>query len=566
MQLATHQHSAIAMIRATEAAYHTLDASGAIVHSRIGWFTDPPGAGKTRVIIEVTSGPAPVPRGVSYSTSAGDLVSATIHRPPPEGTTLETTIVVVPPSIVAQWESELSAAQVGYFPIRLVAHVATFVQRIVANDLPRVTLVCSTRYPEVCEALAGYVPVRLVLDEAPRLKLTAHSITARFTWLVSAAPEVASVHDLIPRGTRTYWALLRLLPIATLRQLVVRNADQTIVYPCSVVERRHVCAGDAAVLLVMRSYVGASVRARLDANDVQGALLELGAGSGDDLMTVVRRRIDSDAEETGLLIRQVGIQLLRLAGPAHERATAYLARLRERLERLHRDAHSADARFADALHSDCVICHSTLEHPVLVQCCQNLFCAVCILSWTQRNVAAVSTCPACRAPNVQMVRISVPGETADAETPAPAGTLAPATAPATATPQVQSKTETILAIIAAAVSGVLLYSDNVSGMYAIRNKLEEAGIVHGELRGRSTTRDKALRVFRDGGVKVLFLNAGENCAGIDLPGVSDIILYHAMSPSTYTQIVGRGKRICRTEPLAVHSLVLADDEMNERPI
>jgi hypothetical protein len=418
----------------------------------------------------------------------------------------------------------------------------------------------------VCEALAGYVPVRLVLDEAPRLKLTAHSITARFTWLVSAAPEVASVHDLIPRGTRTYWALLRLLPIATLRQLVVRNADQTIVYPCSVVERRHVCAGDAAVLLVMRSYVGASVRARLDANDVQGALLELGAGSGDDLMTVVRRRIDSDAEETGLLIRQVGIQLLRLTGPAHERATAYLARLRERLERLHRDAHSADARFADALHSDCVICHSTLEHPVLVQCCQNLFCAVCILSWTQRNVAAVSTCPACRAPNVQMVRISVPGETAEAETPTPAGTLAPATAPATATPQVQSKTETILAIIAAAVSGVLLYSDNVSGMYAIRNKLEEAGIVHGELRGRSTTRDKALRVFRDGGVKVLFLNAGENCAGIDLPGVSDIILYHAMSPSTYTQIVGRGKRICRTEPLAVHSLVLADDEMNERPI
>lgn len=553
MQLATHQHSAIASMRAAEAAYHTLDASGALVHSRVGWFTDPPGAGKTRVIIEVSSGPAPVPRGVSYSTSAGDLVSATIHRPPPDGPTLETTIVVVPPSIVAQWEAELATAQVGFFPVRLNAHVATLSQRILANDLPRVTLVCSTRYPEVCEALAGYVPVRLVLDEAPRLKLTAHSIPARFTWLVSAAPEVPSVHDLIPRGTRTYWALLRMLPLATLRHLVVRNADRAIVYPCSVVERRHVCAGDTAVLLVMRSYVGASVRARLDANDVQGALMELGAGSGDDLMTVVRRRIDSDAEETGLLIRQVGIQLLRLAGPAHERASAQLARLRDRLERLHRDARSADARFADALHSDCAICQSTLEHPVLVQCCQNLFCAVCLLSWTQRPASA-QTCPACRTPNVQMVRISVPG----AEAPA---TPATAETPATpAPPPVKSKTETILEIIAAASAGVLLYSDNVGGMYAIRNKLEEAGILHGELRGRSTTRDKALRVFRDGGVKVLFLNAGENCAGIDLPGVSDIILYHAMSPSTYTQIVGRGKRICRTEPLAVHSLVLADDE------
>lgn len=550
--LAPHQTRAVERMRQLEASGEVHDSRGAVVHTRVGWFADPPGAGKTRVVIAVASGAPPNERAVTYSVCAGELASATFRVAPLAGTHVETTVVVVPPSIVAQWETELAAAGAGHFTVRLVAHASAMRQRLAAADLPCVTLVCSTRYPEVCEALDGYVPHRLVLDEAPRLKLTAHRIAARFTWFVSATREVPDAADLVPRGTRAYWSALRALPASSLNAIAVRNADADIVYPCSITSVEHVCIGDAAMLLAPRQYVGATVRAMLDANDVQGALAELGGGAGEDLMTVVRRRIASDTEETGLQMRQIQIHIARLTGYARERMALQLARTEERLERLRRDAASADARFADALASDCAICHSTLEHPVLVPCCQNLFCAVCMLSWMQARPGA--PCPACRAEHVRLVRIAAPehAQAADQAAEHEAAQAEPR-------PELKTKAATILSIVNAARAGVLVYSTHVSGMYSIRSMLVEAGVSHSELQGRSTTRDKVLRKFRTGDVKVLFLNASENCAGIDLPGVSDIVLYHQMPESMHTQIVGRGRRICRTEPLAVHSLVLAED-------
>ena len=548
--LAPHQLRAVDEMRRLEASEHVVDARGATVHARVGWLADPPGAGKTRTVIALAAGEPPVQRSIAYSVCAGDLASCTTTVQPARGTAVATTVVVVPPSIVAQWEDELAGAGVGHFPVRLATHVAQLRERLAAGDLPLVTLVCSARYEEACEALAGHVPHRLVLDEAPRLKLTAHRVSARFTWLVSASKETPDLADLLPRGSRAFWGALRALPFPALRALTVRNADASIEYRCNITSAEVVCVGDAAMLLASRQYVGASVRAMLDANDVQGALAELGGGPSEDLMTVVRRRIASDTEETGLLLRQVEIQLSRVLTTFNrERYAAQRARLEERLERLRRDGASAESRFADALGSDCAICHSTLEHPVLVPCCQNLFCGACMLAWMSARYNA--PCPACRAEGARLIPIATAGPSA----PAPS----PPASPAPETPALRTKAETVLAIVTAARAGVLVYSTHVSGMYTIRNKLAEAGVSFSELQGRSTTRDKALRRFRAGELKVLFLSASENCAGIDLPGVSDIVLYHRMPEPTLTQIVGRGRRICRTEPLAVHTLVLPDD-------
>jgi superfamily II DNA or RNA helicase len=176
-----------------------------------------------------------------------------------------------------------------------------------------------------------------------------------------------------------------------------------------------------------------------------------------------------------------------------------------------------------------------------------------MLSWMQARTNA--PCPACRVEGARLIPIATAETAQPAETPpAPEPEPVPPAAPA-----LRTKAEAVLAIVTAARAGVLVYSTHVSGMYTIRNKLDEAGVSHSELQGRSTTRDKALRKFRAGDTKVLFLSASENCAGIDLPGVSDIVLYHRMPESTHAQIVGRGRRICRTEPLAVHTLVLPDD-------
>ena len=49
MELAEHQRRALAELRAVEATPALVGET--TVTSRIGWFADPPGAGKTRVVI-----------------------------------------------------------------------------------------------------------------------------------------------------------------------------------------------------------------------------------------------------------------------------------------------------------------------------------------------------------------------------------------------------------------------------------------------------------------------------------------------------------------------------------
>jgi len=75
-----------------------------------------------------------------------------------------------------------------------------------------------------------------------------------------------------------------------------------------------------------------------------------------------------------------------------------------------------------------------------------------------------------------------------------------------------------------------------------------------EVKGQSRTRDKRLRDFASGATKVLALDATVNCAGIDLQSLSDIIIYHDMPDTVKEQIIGRGHRVNRAAPLAVHCL------------
>ena len=84
--------------------------------------------------------------------------------------------------------------------------------------------------------------------------------------------------------------------------------------------------------------------------------------------------------------------------------------------------------------------------------------------------------------------------------------------------------------------------------------LREAGHRVEEVKGQSRTRDKRLREFAAGQIKVLALDATINCAGIDLQSLSDVIIYHDMPESVKEQIVGRGHRVNRRADLTVHCL------------
>ena len=66
---------------------------------------------------------------------------------------------------------------------------------------------------------------------------------------------------------------------------------------------------------------------------------------------------------------------------------------------------------------------------------------------------------------------------------------------------------------------------------------------------------RILNYFKEGKIKVLFLNSNNNGAGINLQEATDIIMYHGIDKQHRQQIIGRANRIGRICDLTVHNLV-----------
>jgi hypothetical protein len=428
------------------------------------------------------------------------------------------------------------------------------VQRVAAQalapvPLPKVVLVAVRRYRELCASLiAARVTVRrVVVDEAMVMNDASVGPLPRtaFTWLVSAASPNAEAREVIPMRSRAYWSDLALLPHAAFRRIVIRTPDAEIVYPGAVVVRYYRCELDTRLARAAHSVVANNVRALLEANDIQAAIGAMGGTAEEDLMTVVRRRIQQETQ-LALLERN----RLVIVGAPPPRISA----IDQRIERLRRDAESAEERFSDALAADCLICQDTLELPILVTCCHALFCGECILTWTHSAMPherSARNCPNCRSSDFRIERIA--GRPTGPPAGGPPAASGPSAQPAQPV-QVPTKTDAVLRIVREAQQGVMLYSTHLAGLHSAMRALREAGHAVEEVKGQSRTRDKRLRDFAAGTIKVLALDATVNCAGIDLQSLSDIIIYHDMPDPVKEQIIGRGHRVNRAAPLTVHCL------------
>ena len=96
----------------------------------------------------------------------------------------------------------------------------------------------------------------------------------------------------------------------------------------------------------------------------------------------------------------------------------------------------------------------------------------------------------------------------------------------------------------------LVFSEYDNTFNAIYQKLRENHIVF-KLSGSTGRVTNIIRDFSNNKIQVLLLNAKHYGSGLNLQMATDIILYHRMSDELENQIIGRGQRPGRTEPLHV---------------
>lgn len=296
-------------------------------------------------------------------------------------------------------------------------------------------------------------------------------------------------------------------------------------------------------LEIIKHFISPSVLEKINANDVAGAIKDLGGKNETEEGIVKLISADINKQISNKSKEREYVENLDI--PADEKEhklkliDADLTVLQEKLKNL-------TDRISEINSKTCPICLDVVVHPIILDC-THIFCATCLLHWLSNN-NNVRKCPECRAiikstdqltaivaeknevvlPNIQNDDLLGKG--------------------------VLNKEDTLLQIINKKPSGKYLVFTRIdNGFIKLIDTFKRNDISYAELKGNTNHMMNVLDGFKNGTIKVILLNTQYAGSGIDISCATDIILFHSMSVDKQ-QAVGRAQRVGRKESLFVHNL------------
>ena len=290
-------------------------------------------------------------------------------------------------------------------------------------------------------------------------------------------------------------------------------------------------------LNVLREYLPNEAKRMIAAGDVSSAISYLG-GQRDN-----KKLSDIIIEKEEYNIRQLEASLIYFTQLENE---SKIKEVTQKIENTKRSLENLKNKIQEIENQECPVCYDDFQDDkILTSCCKFILCSNCI----KNLILSSNKCPFCRAPiELSSLIVSTTQQINENEEKKQTQTK-------------KSKLETVIDIIKSKDDGkFLLFSEYWPTFNSIATALNENNISWAEIKGTTDSKQKNIKLYKEGKTKVLFLNARHDGTGINLPETTDIILYHKVSSSELeTQIFGRALRLGRTSQLHVHRL-LADGE------
>jgi SWI/SNF-related matrix-associated actin-dependent regulator of chromatin subfamily A3 len=219
-----------------------------------------------------------------------------------------------------------------------------------------------------------------------------------------------------------------------------------------------------------------------------------------------------------------------------------LEQLEDKMARLQSRIDAIESRLKNVVDESCPICFCEITSPSLTPCCRNLFCFGCICaSLKQRH-----TCPLCREiiSDIHAIQVLNDGSAPTEDKPIEEKNVP------------LSKAETLRDfLLKNPEARVLMFSGYDATFDSLTSMLVNEGITHATLNGTNARISRLIKDFEKGKYRVLFLNAKNMGAGLNIRPATHVVLYHRMAIETQNQIIGRAVRLGRTEPLTVVHLL-----------
>ena len=334
-------------------------------------------------------------------------------------------------------------------------------------------------------------------------------------------------------------------------RLIIRSSDAAIqasfasprqgrIFENPLIHSHTIVCTTPANIRVLDSFISSEMMERLHAGDITGALESLGmsAYTESDITAAVTASLQKELDNA---IKTYEYKQTMDYSSESQKVKS-LEACQQKIVSIRSRMTAIEERLKQTKDQNCPICYSEFENPAVTPCCQQVFCFACLCESLKR----VATCPLCRERITNMKEIKVMGQS----------TPVPSTAEPTTTPTRLNKIDSFIKFVKEnPTAKILMFSSYDTSFSGLERALNTADISYAMLNGSQARIAKLLREFKANKHKVLFLNARNMGAGLNIQDATHVVLFHRMSSELETQIIGRAHRLGRTEPLDVVYLV-----------
>jgi len=609
-QLLLHQQSALAAaLRLETAKTNGLEVEGVVgesvggkLYTSYGILGDRVGSGKSLTALSLVKMPAPemlyneyIVRGNSILGDGRDVgllrtrsqaISAAGNKLKP----VSTSLFIVPHALMGQWETYVqndTTLKCCFIKKRKEAESPTLLENIEQYDALFISSTMWTTFRTVHNP-RNILWKRVFIDEADSISISTDwdDINGLFYWFISASwlnlvfaggayfnvmsgytPLEDTPQYVIERvkklqnnnylqipGCRHVNIVRRMCGISANHSTVAINAavsqsarliihsseeyiKTSFTMPNTTI-RKIICATPANIR-VLDSFISRDMMERLNAGDIAGALETLGMNSYNEteITEAVTASIQKElhnAKVTYEYKKTLEYSTEALKQKAIEAQEQKIASIESRITAI-------QERLKRTKEETCPICYCDLVNPSVTPCCQQLFCFGCLCESLKR----VSSCPLCRAriENIKEIKVLGGGQKVAQEEQTPK-------------PQLLNKNDSFVKFMKEnPTARVLMFSSYDTSFTKLEQSLDEASIQYATLNGSQARISKLLREFKSGKYNLLFLNARNMGAGLNIESASHVVLFHRMSAELESQIIGRANRLGRKNPLEVVYLI-----------
>jgi uncharacterized Zn finger protein (UPF0148 family) len=411
-----------------------------------------------------------------------------------------------------------------------------------------IILITSTYYNQLVEVFENKKLAwrRFIYDEASSVHIpNMKYVTAGFYWFITATyPALLNFRSC--RGGHLIRTVFNSMYHELLDMIVIKCPDDYIDQSYKVGEpiiKIHQCV-NLAMLNVISDLIPVDIKTMISAGDVKGAIEHLGGkNSGGNIIELVKNRKIEELKEAEFKCDKY----------QHNNNTELHNTWKDKVNRIKNQLKEIDERFNKMLEDDCPICYDSLLKPIMMPCCQFIYCGKCVFTIMNQG----GSCPSCRAkidPKTLMY-ISDKDEKKEQDEKKPENK--------SEEKKPKNKLETVIDIITEGIaenknSKFIIFSDYEESIRSIKHILHENKLSLLEIKGSKATREKNIESFKRGKSNILFLNSKFNGSGINLQETTDIILFHTMDKYVEEQVIGRVKRIGKETAFTIHKLVDSD--------